>query len=204
MAVIRKNFRFKILKQFFSDDELKLLQNYCLNAIKDPSKIKRNFTERDLKRALCPEFKDDPLMNTLLDYKKEIVEKASGLKLYKTYTFWRYYGFGSQLEDHNDRPACEVSLTACINKTDNWPLTINGTKVEINIGDAVLYLGVEDTHGRFGVYKGDGMAQVFMHYVDQNGPFTHHINDNYVSQTGNTHSEEDREYILNVLKQRVF
>ena len=28
-----------------------------------------------------------------------------------------------------------------------------------------------------GMYKGEGMAQVFLHYVDQNGPYKNHAYD---------------------------
>jgi len=196
MAVIRRDFRFKVLKNFFTPDEVKLLQHYCLKTIAEPSKIKNQRTEPSFGVA----FYDDGLMNTILDYKKKIVEKASGLKLFKTYTYWRYYGFGSELVEHNDRPACEISVTACINKTDNWPLIIKNKKVELNIGDGLLYLGVEDSHSRPNVDRGDGMAQVFMHYVDANGPFTHHADDNFSNLTHRKHTDGDLDYIINVLK----
>jgi len=195
MAVIRKNFRHKLIKNFFSSDELKLLQTYCLNAIKDPSKIESQRTEP----SFCPAFYDDWLMNTILDYKKEVVEKACGLKLFKTYTYWRYYGFGSELLKHRDRPACEISITTCINKTDDWPIIVEGKEIEIPIGGALLYLGVEDQHARPGLYQGDGMAQLFMHYVDQHGPFAHHQEDNYLKDTKLKQSPEDTDYIINVL-----
>jgi hypothetical protein len=196
MAVIRKDFRFKVIKNFFTPDELKLLQQYCLDAIEEPNQIANTKDQEHY----CPVFYDDKLMNTVLNYKRKIVEKASGLKLFKTYSYWRYYGFGSELENHIDRPACEISVTACINKTDNWPLIIKGKKVELDIGDALLYLGVEDTHSRPDIFRGDGMAQVFLHYVDANGPFAHHIDDNFSNLTRRKHSEEDLDYIVNVLK----
>ena len=55
-------------------------------------------------------------------------------------------------------------------KYDNWPLVIKNKTIELNEGDALLYDGYNQKHGRPGVYKGDGMAQVFLHYVNKNGP----------------------------------
>ena len=48
---------------------------------------------------------------------------------------------------------------------------------ELKEGDAVLYAGWDQEHERPGVYKGDGMAQVFLHYVNQNGPNKNHAYD---------------------------
>ena len=43
-------------------------------------------------------------------------------------------------------------------------------------------------------YTGDGLAQVFIHYVDKHGPFTHHANDRYKRQF-KEFSDDDLEYI---------
>ena len=41
-----------------------------------------------------------------------------------------------------------------------------------------MYAGCDQPHGRPGVYKGEGMAQVFLHYVNQTGPYKEHAYDN--------------------------
>ena len=46
--------------------------------------------------------------------------------------------------------------------------------MDIGVGDAVMYLGVELEHGRESSFKGDYMAQVFLHYVQKNGVFSDH------------------------------
>ena len=51
-------------------------------------------------------------------------------------------------------------------------------------GDALLYAGCEHRHGRPGTYKGEGMAQVFLHYVNQNGPNKDHAYDKQVRLFG--------------------
>ena len=59
---------------------------------------------------------------------------------------------------------------------------------------------VAQKHKRPGVYKGEGMAQVFFHYVDQNGPFKHHQYDNYLNENQKQASDSDYK-ILNKLNE---
>ena len=68
-------------------------------------------------------------MTSFLDTKLPIVEKESNLKLFPTYAYWRYYVFGGTLTKHIDRPACEISVTACIKKYDNWPIIVEGKQL---------------------------------------------------------------------------
>ena len=155
---------YKIIKNFFSKEELNVLQKYCYNKLdlnKDVTLDVQSFS---------PAWYSDALMTAILDIKLPIVEKESKLKLYPTYAYWRYYVFGATLVKHKDRPACEVSVTTCIKKHDDWPIVIEGDSFKLNEGDAVIYAGCDQLHWRPGVYKGEGMAQVFFHYVDQNGP----------------------------------
>jgi hypothetical protein len=44
-----------------------------------------------------------------------------------------------------------------------------GNKVDMQIGDAVLYKGMEVEHWREKYTEGQWQAQVFLHYVDANG-----------------------------------
>ena len=155
---------FKIIKEFFNRDELDVYQNYCYN------KLDQNKDFQIDPQSFSPAWYNDPLMTSILYKKIKLVEKESNLKLYPTYAYWRYYVFGGTLKKHTDRPSCEVSITACIKKYDKWPLIIEDKILELEEGDALLYAGCEQIHGRPGVYKGEGMAQVFLHYVNQNGP----------------------------------
>ena len=65
----------------------------------------------------------------------------------------------------------------CIKKYDNWPLIIEKQIIELEEGEALLYAGCDQKHGRPGIYKGNGMAQLFLHYVNQNGPYKKHAYD---------------------------
>ena len=113
----------------------------------------------------------------MLDVKLSLVEKESNIKLFPTYAYWRYYIFGGTLKKHKDRPACEISITACVKKYDDWPIVVEGDSYELKEGDAILYAGCDQEHWRPGMYKGEGMAQVFFHYVNQNGPYKNHAYD---------------------------
>tara|TARA_R110000824_G_scaffold98723_1_gene235414 strand:- start:3014 stop:3532 length:519 start_codon:yes stop_codon:yes gene_type:complete len=162
---------YKVIKKFFSKKELEVVQKYCYN------KLDLNKDYQLDSQSFSPAWYSDPLMTGLLDIKLPIVEKKSNLKLFPTYAYWRYYVFGAILKKHSDRPACEISVTACIKKYDNWPIVVEGTSFELEEGDAILYAGCDQEHWRPGIYKGEGMAQVFFHYVNQNGPNKNHAYD---------------------------
>ena len=170
--------KYKLIKNFFNKQELEVYQKYCYN------KLDISLDYKIDPYSFSPAWYDDPLMNSLLDVKLPVVEKESNLKLFPTYAYWRYYIFGGTLKKHSDRPSCEVSVTVCIKKYDDWPIVVEGTSFELKEGDAVLYAGCDQKHWRPGVYKGEGMAQLFLHYVNKNGPYTHHAYDRYFRDTG--------------------
>jgi|TARA_Y100000015_G_C2356076_1_gene72965 hypothetical protein len=188
MANIRKDFRFKLVKSFLNNDELNVLKNYALYRLE----FGQDFVIFDY--GVAPytlDFSEDALMNSILRTKTKKVEKLVGLKLFPTYAYWRWYPFGSKLTPHRDRPSCEISLTINLYKDKNWPMLIDNNEVEIDSGDGVIYLGIEDVHARKGEYQGEAFAQLFMHYVDQNGFFTHHANDSYRKEYHQTETSED-------------
>ena len=168
---------YKLIKKFFSQYELKILDKYCYNKIDE----NKGYTIDG--QSFSPAWYQDSLMNALLDIKLPLVEKESNLKLFPTYAYWRYYIFGGELKKHTDRPACEISITACIKKYDNWPIIVEGTSFELDEGDAILYAGCDQKHWRPGIYKGEGLAQVFLHYVNQLGPYKNHAYDNFSKKT---------------------
>jgi hypothetical protein len=47
---------------------------------------------------------------------------------------------------------------------------INSSKIDMAIGDAVMYRGCDKWHWREPYVEGQWQAQVFLHYVDANGP----------------------------------
>ena len=156
---------FKIIKIFFSKEELSILQPYCYYQLDSDTGYQLDG------QSFSPSWYKDSLMTSFLDLKLNKVEQESGLKLYPTYSYWRYYVFGATLDNHSDRPSCEISVSACIKKYDDWPFIIENNIFELQEGDGILYAGCDHKHGRPGVYKGNGMAQVFFHYVNKLGPY---------------------------------
>lgn len=147
--------------------------------------------------AQCPTSKSirdsvtfDKLLLDLLPH----FEEASGLKLLPTYAYARVYEPGEVLKIHRDRPACEVSATLTLGfDGDVWPIYMGRPseeptplrrvdesknivyakdvgKIEMDVGDAVLYRGCDMYHWRDEYSEGKWQAQVFLHYVDANGP----------------------------------
>ena len=113
----------------------------------------------------------DMLADTLLLLMRENIEDKIGLKLIPTYGFFRLYKKGNDLELHKDRNSCEISLSLCIGyEGEQWPLYINGMPIYQERGDVVVYRGCEALHWRK-PFIGKHHAQIFLHYVDKNGPY---------------------------------
>jgi hypothetical protein len=121
-----------------------------------------------------------PSMYNLLSCVKkqfEIIPKLSELcgdSLLSTYAYGRIYSHGDVLTRHRDRSACEISLSITLQKDEkNWPLwfqKFDGEEVAVNLnpGDAVMYLGCDVDHWRY-EYEGQRQTQTFLHYVMANG-----------------------------------
>jgi hypothetical protein len=120
----------------------------------------------------------DPAMETLLLLLNSIIEKSTGLTLHPTYSYYRVYRPGDVLKIHNDREACEISATLCLNhsydiKDYSWPIFMAGAEVHLKPGDMVIYRGCDLNHWRdkFDILDADAwQVQGFFHYVDANGP----------------------------------
>jgi hypothetical protein len=105
-------------------------------------------------------------------------EFCTGLKLFPTYCYGRIYRPGDQLKRHCDRAACEISVSLNLGQEpeEPWPLHLDVGGVDLAVrlrpGDGVFYRGIELPHWRE-PFLGHSLAQVFLHYVDQNGPHRH-------------------------------
>lgn len=117
----------------------------------------------------------DPLMESLLLYVLPIIEKNTGLKVFPTYSFYRVYRPGASLLPHKDRESCEISASLFLGKNypgESWKLYVEDSGYEMNPGDLIIYRGMDLNHYRYEFDAPDGSyhSQVFLHYVDQNGP----------------------------------
>ena len=111
----------------------------------------------------------DNVMETLLMKMLPIIQKETELKLVPTYSYARVYEKGCILEKHKDRPSCEISGTLHLGG-NQWDIFMENNKVELNIGDMLVYSGCDLEHWRE-PFEGDLCGQVFLHYNKINGEF---------------------------------
>ena len=132
----------------------------------------------------------DHVMETLLMKTLPVMQKETGLELVPTYSYARAYKKGDILKRHKDRPSCEISTTIHLGG-DQWSIFIDptgsnnvideyknihkpdapkGVKVDLDIGDMLVYSGCELEHWRE-QFQGNVCVQVFLHYNHVNGQF---------------------------------
>lgn len=150
-------------------------------------------TVKDPQCPLSEAIHGASIFDTLLEHLVPTFEEASGKKLFPTYAYARLYPPGEELKIHTDRPSCEISATITLGFEGNvWPIYMadhgetktseqrlgerdepywlkNISRVDMEVGDAVLYRGQDKIHWREKYTEGQWQAQVFLHYVDQNG-----------------------------------
>ena len=116
----------------------------------------------------------DIAMETLMLKCQPIMEKITGLKLTPAYTFARIYKNGDVLKRHKDRFSCEISTTMTLGG-DPWAIYLEpsgkegmkGIKVDLKVGDMLVYSGCELEHWR-NKFKKNSCTQVFLHYNIKN------------------------------------
>ena len=132
----------------------------------------------------------DHVMETLLMKVLPVMQQETGLQLIPTYSYARVYKNGDELKRHKDRPSCEISTTINLGG-DPWSIFIDGTgadnvineqqnlikpnapagtRVDLKVGDMLVYSGCELEHWRE-PFEGDSCGQVFLHYNHVNGPY---------------------------------
>ena len=132
----------------------------------------------------------DWVMETLLMYMIPIMKAKTKLELIPTYSYTRLYVKGNKLKRHSDRPSCEVSTTLHLGG-DEWPIFLDptggnfvidedkqiikpgapkGVKVDLKVGDMLIYSGCDLEHWRE-PFQGNVCSQVFLHYNHANGPY---------------------------------
>jgi|TARA_R100000084_G_scaffold108469_2_gene71178 hypothetical protein len=137
----------------------------------------------------------DYFMETLMDASTPVIEKNVGKKLFPTYSFFRIYDKGSDLQIHKDRPSCEYTVALCLGaQPNNKPYEIfvgeedessdykyydqekNYLRCRIDHkfpmlpNNAVIFKGMDKIHWREHCVH-DHFITVFLHYVDQEGKY---------------------------------
>lgn len=150
--------------------------------IKEVSKKEATF---DQQSPYAPSLYNQTEFNKVQIKLMSKIEKETNLKLYPTYNYSRIYNKKSILEPHIDRPACEISITMNVGYEGdyNWPIWIKDNhgknhEVFLEPGDALIYKGCENYHWREPADdRVKCQLQVFLHYVDQDGPYSDAIFD---------------------------
>lgn len=120
-------------------------------------------------------FYKEPLFERLLEHLLPAIEAHTGLALHKTYSYARRYELGNELKRHLDREACEVTASLALGyEGEIWPLWVEDRQGKprsflLRPGDALIFRGAELFHWREMNRYGPS-TQVFLHYVDRNGP----------------------------------
>ena len=117
-------------------------------------------------------------LDSFLEQLTPYISEITGKKLYPTYAYARKYTPGDDLKIHKDRPSCEISATINLGfKGDPWPIYVGhkedkseSKKINMNVGDGIIYKGCEVFHWREKYTEGEWQFQVFVHYVDADGP----------------------------------
>lgn len=131
----------------------------------------------------------NPFMESMLLHVLPIIENNTGLRVFPAYSYYRVYRPGASLSPHKDRSSCEISASLFFGRNydgESWKLYIEGNGYEMEPGDMIIYRGTELTHYRyeFEAPEESFHSQVFLHYVDQNGPFSEYKYDKRIGIGG--------------------
>jgi hypothetical protein len=192
--------KYQVIKNAVSYELANFIYNYFLlkkdavdfmyqNNIHAQSSILGKWTDQQIPNTYS--CYADFVMETLMMKVLPKMQKETGLELLPTYSYARVYKKGDILHRHKDRPSCEISTTIHLGG-DPWSIFIDGTgsnnllykdknivkpnapagtKVDLEVGDMLVYSGCELEHWRE-PFEGDSCGQVFLHYNHVNGPYS--------------------------------
>ena len=127
-----------------------------------------------------------------------MVSQLAGRDLLPSFDYFRLYQQGDICRLHTDRPSSEHSISMTLAYSDNQPSALDIAKlpsegpvskldedfgeepynsIEMQVGDAVLYRGVERRHGRVTPNPNRSSAHLFLHWVERGGEHEAHAFD---------------------------
>ncbi len=158
-----------IIKNFIDEQLATELYQYSLENISEN-------VQSDKQVPGSPAFYHEKKMAILHQQLLSSMEKYTELLLWPTYCYYRTYRSGAILAKHKDRPACEISASINLGQQGAaWALCCldyqeNTHRVLLNPGDALIYRGCDLLHWREPLIHADFVSQIFIHYVNKNGP----------------------------------
>jgi len=178
------------IKEFLPNQILNLINSYVIIKYNN----QKNFIVEKQTQSLIGEY-SEYLMETLLDMSTPVIEQNVGKKLLPTYSYLRIYDKGSDLKIHMDRESCEYTVALCLgadpvdqpyeifvgeidetsdykyyNEKGEYKRYRIDHKFPMVRNNAVIFKGMDKIHWRE-VCKHDHFMTVFLHYVDQDGPY---------------------------------
>ena len=164
-----------VLSGALSKQECDELTQHMFNLHKDGKLVKDD---------QCPQsdaIYGDPAFDNLLAKFCAPIGQQVGRDLIPTYTYAWIYRPGEILKKHKDRPSCEISATLTLGYDGKyvWPIYFDENReIQVNLeaGELAVYKGCDIAHWRK-PFKGNWHVQVFLHYVDANGPYKDHAFD---------------------------
>lgn len=146
--------------------------------VKHLFKLKQEgLTTKDDQCPLSDSVYGDEIFDNLLDQMAKSIGENVGKKLIPAYSYARIYRKGEVLKKHVDRKSCEISATITLgydagDSESSWPIYFDEEKeipIFLEPGEMVVYRGCEVVHWR-PKFLGEWQAQLFLHYVDADGP----------------------------------
>lgn len=123
------------------------------------------FGDVQVKGSYC--HYSDPIFESLLYSSTKDMSNYTNKKLHPTYTYYRVYEPGAVMKKHVDRDSCKHSMTLCLGYTDKvWPIYLEGTPINLEPGDLLVYRGDKLKHWRDPLPSGY-QSQVFLHYIEE-------------------------------------
>ena len=178
------------IKEFLPQQILNLAYSYSI--IKYSNQKKFNI-DPQTNSLICEN--SDYLMETLMDMSTPVVEQNVGKKLWPTYSFLRVYDKGSDLKIHTDKESCEYTVALCLgadpidqpyeiflgeedktsdykyhNRKGEYKRYRIDHKFPMIPNNAIIFKGMDKAHWRE-MCTHDHFTTVFLHYVDQEGPY---------------------------------
>ena len=156
--------KYKYVKNILSLDIVNFLSTWSLKNFKinDDSQVPM---------ASSLHSKDSEIYYHVLHYLKTIMEKETSLILKPIYSYTRVYVGGAELKKH----ILSGETVETLDTNYQWPLCMENTPILIKKGDGVIYKANEIEHWRpiFAQPSSSWHHQLFIHYVDLNGKYSH-------------------------------
>ena len=164
---------YEVVNNFLDKETCNQLTNYLKDLVNSKQTYKDD--QCPLSQATYSTAVTDKILEEVLPQVEQVTNKT----LYPTYAFARLYSPNDELKVHRDRPSCEYSVTLTLEYEGNkWAIYMgptedkqNAFKIEMDTGDAVIYKGCDVWHWREKYTEGKWQAQIFLHYVDAQGPY---------------------------------